>query len=66
MIGPQSKERPGGYTRVIKIGFRQGDGADMAIIELVDYNDIQPEGGKTTRKNALGVLVKLLQKLCSA
>ncbi len=49
-IGPQSKDRPGGYTRVIKIGFRQGDGADMAVIELVDYNDIKPEGGKTTKK----------------
>ena len=50
VIGPQSKERPGGYTRVIKIGFRQGDGADMAIIELVDFNDVKPEGGKTTKK----------------
>lgn len=49
-IGPQSKDRNGGYTRVIKIGFRQGDGADMAVIELVDYNDIKPEGGKTTKK----------------
>lgn len=49
-VGPQSKDRPGGYTRVIKIGFRQGDGADMAVIELVDYNDIKPEGGKTTKK----------------
>lgn len=49
-IGPQAKERPGGYTRVIKTGFRQGDGADMAIIELVDFNDVKPEGGKTTKK----------------
>ena len=49
-IGPQAKERPGGYTRVIKIGFRQGDGADMALIELVDFNDVKPEGGKTTKK----------------
>ena len=48
-IGPKSKDRPGGYTRVIKLGFRQGDGAEMAVIELVDYNDIQPEG-KTTKK----------------
>ncbi len=48
-VGPKSKDRPGGYTRVIKIGFRQGDGAEMAVIELVDYNDIQPEG-KTTKK----------------
>lgn len=47
--GPQAKDRPGGYTRVIKAGFRQGDGAEMAVIELVDFNDIQPEG-KTTKK----------------
>ena len=48
-VGPKSKDRSGGYTRVIKIGHRQGDGAEMAVIELVDYNDIQPEG-KTTKK----------------
>ncbi|RNC83594.1 MAG: 50S ribosomal protein L17 [Balneola sp.] len=48
-VGPKAKDRPGGYTRVIKIGFRQGDGAEMAVIELVDFNDIQPEG-KTTKK----------------
>ena len=32
-------ERPGGYTRIIKTGFRQGDSADMAMIELVDFNN---------------------------
>jgi len=31
--------RPGGYTRILKTGFRQGDSADMCIIELVDYNE---------------------------
>lgn len=36
-IGPRMKERAGGYTRIVKLGFRQGDAADMVILELVDY-----------------------------
>ena len=36
-LGPRMKDRNGGYTRVLKIGFRQGDAADMVILELVDY-----------------------------
>jgi large subunit ribosomal protein L17 len=35
-LGPRFKERNGGYTRVLKMGFRQGDNAPMAFIELVD------------------------------
>ena len=35
-IGPASQERAGGYTRILKTGFRQGDGAETALIELVD------------------------------
>ncbi len=35
-VGPRHKERPGGYTRVLKCGFRTGDNAPMAIIELSD------------------------------
>ena len=49
-IGPLAMDRPGGYTRVVKAGFRKGDGAELAIIELVDYNDVQPEGRKSKKK----------------
>lgn len=39
VIAPKVAERPGGYTRVLKTGFRQGDGAEMALIEFVDFNE---------------------------
>ena len=38
-ISPKIAERPGGYTRILKVGNRLGDNADMCIIELVDYNE---------------------------
>jgi len=38
-VGAKVADRPGGYTRIIKLGFRQGDNADMCIMELVDYNE---------------------------
>lgn len=42
-VAVKAKNRPGGYTRIIKMGTRPGDGAEMAVMELVDYNDIKPE-----------------------
>jgi large subunit ribosomal protein L17 len=43
-ISEKVANRPGGYTRIIKTGFRQGDGAEMAMIELVDFNEVFGKG----------------------
>ena len=49
VISPKIASRPGGYTRVIKLGKRVGDNAELAMIELVDYNEIYGKGiGETT------------------
>ncbi|MEX0599692.1 MAG: 50S ribosomal protein L17, partial [Rhodothermales bacterium] len=58
-VSEQVGDRPGGYTRVIKLGRRSGDGAALAMIELVDFNDVQPEtesssGGRTRRGSGKG------------
>ena len=39
-LGPRYNARPGGYTRILKFGFRQGDNAPMALVELVDRPEI--------------------------
>lgn len=44
-------DRPGGYLRIIKIGFRRSDGSEMAMIELVDFNEIYNQAGKTAKKS---------------
>ncbi len=44
VISAKTSSRPGGYTRVIKLGKRVGDNAELAMIELVDYNEIYGKG----------------------
>ncbi len=51
MLGPRYAERPGGYTRVLKAGFRHGDNAPMAVIELVD-RDPEAKGKKDRERMA--------------
>ncbi len=54
-IAPKIADRPGGYTRVLHVGFRQGDAAEMAMIELVDFNEAalasKTAAKKTTRRS---------------
>jgi large subunit ribosomal protein L17 len=52
-IGPRMKERNGGYTRILKLGERTGDAAEMVILELVDYKlDIEGADKKAKKKEA--------------
>jgi large subunit ribosomal protein L17 len=49
-IAPKVATRPGGYTRVVKLGQRHGDAAEVAILELVDFNTGQAEAKTTTKQ----------------
>ncbi|MBR5661459.1 MAG: 50S ribosomal protein L17 [Bacteroidales bacterium] len=56
VIAPKIADRPGGYTRILHTGFRLGDGSDMALIELVDFNETalaseKKETKKSTRRS---------------
>ena len=57
-VGPKVGDRPGGYTRVIRTGFRKGDGAEMAMIELVDFNDIYTNPKKRRSDKAVAAETK--------
>lgn len=50
-IAPRMQERKGGYTRVLKLGYRQGDAADVVILELVDYK-LEKEASSEEKKPA--------------
>ncbi len=49
-VAPKVADRPGGYTRIIKLGTRQGDAADVCFIELVDFDENMAKTPKTAKK----------------
>ena len=53
VIGPKVADRPGGYTRIIRMGFRRGDAAAMAMIELVDFNELMLAAKKSGTDKAV-------------
>lgn len=55
-VAPKVADRPGGYTRIIRTGYRLGDNAEMCMIELVDFNELYSNEGKkkTTRRSRRG------------
>lgn len=69
-IAPRFKDRPGGYTRVIKIGRRPGDTAEMAFLEFVDYDyktkAAATKAGKATKEDKAAVKVQSKAKKANA
>jgi large subunit ribosomal protein L17 len=62
VVAPKIASRPGGYSRILKLGIRPGDNAELAMIELVDFNDVYGKGvekateaTKKTRRSRGGV-----------
>jgi large subunit ribosomal protein L17 len=49
-VAPKVAERPGGYTRILKTGFRLGDAAETCMMELVDFNDLMTKEKSTAKK----------------
>ena len=67
-IASKVADRPGGYTRILKTGFRQGDNAEMCMMELVDYNETyttqkDKKAAKTTRRSRVKKTAELVAEV---
>jgi ribosomal protein L17 len=52
VVAPKIADRPGGYTRIVKTGFRVGDAAEMAVMQLVDFSEAAPAAEKEVKKTS--------------